>query len=223
MKRFGRYAILGGAGCACAALVLAETATVAQAQFGGITCSVLSAHPCLPTVCSPLRNGPCLPQYPFPLGENLQLTVSSKARQHGKRVDPDHKVDNIRGMFTALRACWQPPQADKARNGMQMSVRFAFNRNGELIGEPRVTYTTPGVDDDTRKTYRAAIMEALDRCTPLPFSTGMGGAIAGRPIAIRFVDNRRHRDHARVEDRAEGKAEEKVQERAPAKVEEPHP
>ena len=80
---------------------------------------------------------------------------------------------------------------------MQMSVRFAFKRTGELIGEPRVTYTTPGIDDDTRRIYRDAIKEALDRCTPLPFSAGMGGAIAGRPIAVRLVDTRRHRSQGK--------------------------
>ena len=58
-----------------------------------------------------------------------------------------------------------------------------------------MTYTTPGIDDDTRKTYHDAITQALDRCTPLPFSAGMGGAIAGRPIAIRFVDNRKPDAH----------------------------
>ena len=31
---------------------------------------------------------------------------------------------------------------------------------------------------------------ALERCTPLHFSEGLGNAVAGRPIAIRFVDNR---------------------------------
>lgn len=192
MKRFGRYAILGGAVCACAGVVLVETGSLAEAQFGGITCSVFSRHPCLPTVCSPLRHGPCQPQYPFPLGENLQLTVNSKPDQQGKRVDPDHKINTIRAMFAALRTCWQPPPPDKAHIGMQMSVRFAFNRSGGIIAEPRVTYATRGIDDDTRKVYRDAIKEALDRCTPLPFSAGMGGAIAGRPIAIRFVDNRKH-------------------------------
>jgi hypothetical protein len=35
-----------------------------------------------------------------------------------------------------------------------------------------------------------AITAALERCTPLPFTDGLGGAVAGRPIAIRFVDNR---------------------------------
>jgi len=186
MRRFGRYAVLGGAACACAA-----AGAIAHAQRGGITCSVLSGHPCLPTVCSVFRGRPCQPQYPFPLGENLQLTVDSKPNEQGERVDPDRKIATIRAMFAALRACWQPPAGDKAHDGMQMSVRFAFNRDGGIIGEPRVTYTTPGIDDDTRKTYRDAIKEALDRCTPLPFSAGMGGAIAGRPIAVRYVDNRK--------------------------------
>ena len=29
-------------------------------------------------------------------------------------------------------------------------------------------------------------MEALQRCTPLPFTEGLGGAVAGRPFAIQF-------------------------------------
>jgi len=33
-------------------------------------------------------------------------------------------------------------------------------------------------------------MRALKRCIPLHFSAGMAGAVAGRPIAIRFVDDR---------------------------------
>jgi hypothetical protein len=41
-----------------------------------------------------------------------------------------------------------------------------------------------------RDSYHHAIIAALERCTPLPFTTELGGAIAGRPIAIRFVDNR---------------------------------
>ena len=177
--------MIGSAVCAGAAI-----GAVAEAQQGGITCSVLDNKPCTPTVCSPLDGEPCQPQYPFPLGQNLQVTVGSTQAKQGERVDPDHPIDTIRDLFAALRACWQPPDRNEAHADIQMSVRFAFKRTGELIGEPRVTYTTPGVDDDTRKTYRRAIDQALERCTPLPFSKGMGGAIAGRPIAIRFIDNR---------------------------------
>jgi hypothetical protein len=41
-----------------------------------------------------------------------------------------------------------------------------------------------------RDVYRDAVDAPLKRCTPLHFSTGMAGAVAGRPIAIRFVDDR---------------------------------
>jgi hypothetical protein len=177
-----RYAMMGGAVCVGAA--------TAAAQQGDVICSVLSGEPCAPTVCSPLSGGPCQPQYPFPLGQTLQLTVNSTQSTQGEPVDRDHPIDTIRELFAALRACWLPPDTDEAHHGMQMSVRFAFKRTGEVIGEPRVTYTTPGTDDDTRQVYRRAITRALDRCTPVPFSKGMGGAIAGRPIAIRYVDNR---------------------------------
>jgi hypothetical protein len=97
---------------------------------GGIACSVLGSQPCTPTVCSPLDGQPCQPQYPFPLGQNLQVTVGSTQPKQGEHVDPDHPIDTIRDLFAALRACWQPPAANEAHAGMQMSVRFAFNRTG---------------------------------------------------------------------------------------------
>ena len=67
---------------------------------------------------------------------------------------------------------------------------IGFKRDGQLIGTPRMTFVTPDASSKDRDTYRRAIDAALDRCTPIPFSNGMGGAIAGRPIAVRFVDNR---------------------------------
>jgi hypothetical protein len=53
-----------------------------------------------------------------------------------------------------------------------------------------MTYSSHGVPAATRDVYRKAIDEALKRCIPLHFSAGMAGAVAGRPIAIRFVDDR---------------------------------
>ena len=73
---------------------------------------------------------------------------------------------------------------------MEYTIRFAFKRDGELIAPPRMTYSSPDAPADVRGIYRDAIDAALKRCAPLHFSKGMGGAIAGRPIAIRFVDDR---------------------------------
>ena len=71
-----------------------------------------------------------------------------------------------------------------------MSVRFAFKRSGEVIARPVMTYATPDTSGETRAAYREAIDAALSRCAPLPLTKGLGNAIAGKPINIRYVDNR---------------------------------
>lgn len=162
-------------------------------------CSVFHRHPCLLTpVCSVFSRHHCFGYPDFWIGQDLRLTIdSASADDRPANASPnddadaaDHKLDTLHAMFAALRACWVPPTMDEARPGTQMSVRFAFRRNGEIIATPRVTYTSPGTSPETREVYLHAITAALERCTPLPLSEGLGGAVAGRPIAIRFVDNR---------------------------------
>ena len=160
--------------------------------FSHEPCSVLSHRPCTPTYCSPLQRGPCIPEIFYPNGENLQVTIQTvpAKEDEDKYVRPDHDLDTIGDLFAALRSCWSPPPADVAREGMQMSVRFSFKKSGEMIGPPRMTFSTAGTPADVRETYLKAINASLDACIPLKFTDGLGGALAGRPIAIRYVDNR---------------------------------
>ena len=160
--------------------------------FSHAPCSVLDGQPCTPSFCSVFNNGPCIPEIDYPYGQNLQLTIESVPSQDqaAKYRKPDHDLDTIGDLFAALRSCWSPPPADIAREGMQMSVRFSFKRTGEIIATPRVTYATAGVPGDTRASYLKAINASLSACMPLKFTGGLGGALAGRPIAIRYVDNR---------------------------------
>ena len=162
------------------------------APFFHAPCSVLSHRPCTPSFCSVFNRGPCIPEIDYPYGENLQLTVETVPSQDDapKYQKPDHDLDNIGDLFAALRSCWTPPQLDTAKEGMQMTVRFSFKRSGDLIGPPRMTFATAGVPADVRDTYLKAINTSLDSCIPFKFTGGLGGAVAGRPIAIRYVDNR---------------------------------
>ena len=163
-------------------------------------CSVLSGHPCHPSFCGVFHHGPCLPYYLPPIGQDLRLTIISTddndptEKPAGDANAPegtsDRQLGTIRDMFAALRGCWVPPPKGEARHGMEYTIRFAFKRDGELIAPPRMTYASHDAAGDLRDIYRNAIDAALKRCTPLHFSEGMGGAIAGRPIAIRFVDDR---------------------------------
>jgi hypothetical protein len=178
--------------CAVLALAALGAPSVARSQTPQSVCSVLSGRPCHPSFCGAFHRGPCLPYYLPPIGQDLQLTIVSTDEndQADKPADGDNELDSIGAMHAALRACWVPPPKDEARKGMQYTVRFAFKRDGEIIAPPRVTYASHDAPAQVRDVYRDAVDAALKRCTPLHFSDGMGGAVAGRPIAIRFVDNR---------------------------------
>jgi hypothetical protein len=95
-------------------------------------------------------------------------------------------VDNLRELFTRLGSCWRPPPPSRADPGIDITVLVSFNRSGHILGRPRITFESEQATDNDRLIYRVAVMEALQRCTPIPFTAGMAGAIAGRPIAIRF-------------------------------------
>ncbi len=160
--------------------------------FSHAPCSVLSHSPCTPTFCSVLNRGPCIPEIDYPYGENLQVTVESvpPPDDAAKYQKPDHDLDTIGDLFATIRSCWTPPPIDAARADMQMTVRFSFNRSGGIIGTPRMTFATAGAPADVRTTYLNAINASLKACAPLKFTGDLGGALAGRPIAIRYVDNR---------------------------------
>ena len=100
------------------------------------------------------------------------------------------KVNTIREMFDRLESCWRAPALAPSEPGMQLTVVFSFKRNGELIGPPRITFVSNYATDEQRLVFSTAVTEALQRCTPMPLTDGLGNAIAGRPLAVRF-DGRR--------------------------------
>ena len=101
------------------------------------------------------------------------------------------RLNTIKDMGTALQACWVPPPIDQSRPGMQITVQMSFKRNGELLGQPRITFESAGASDDERLAYRLAVAEMLKRCSPLPFTDALGNAVAGRPFTMRFIDDRK--------------------------------
>ena len=95
------------------------------------------------------------------------------------------QVNTIREVFAKFGTCWKPPPASQA-NPIDITVIVSFNRAGEILGHPRITYESEQATDNDRLHYRVAVMEALQRCTPMPFTESMAGAVAGRPFAVRF-------------------------------------
>lgn len=94
-------------------------------------------------------------------------------------------VNTIKEVFEKLRHCWKPPVAEDV-NPMDITVIVSFNRSGVILGHPRITYESAQATDYDRLAYRVAVMETLQRCTPMPFTDSMAGAVAGRPFAVLF-------------------------------------
>ena len=91
-----------------------------------------------------------------------------------------------------MQACWKPPPASQANPDVEITVIVTFTRDGNIFGHPKITYESENATENDRLLYRIAVMETLQRCTPMPFTEGMGGAVAGRPFAFRFQDRRPH-------------------------------
>jgi hypothetical protein len=103
----------------------------------------------------------------------------------GGQNGPDAPVNTIKEVFEKLRHCWKPPVA-AGINPMDITVIVSFNRSGAILGHPRITYESAQANDHDRLAYRVAVMETLQRCTPMPFTESMAGAVAGRPFAVQF-------------------------------------
>jgi len=105
-------------------------------------------------------------------------------------------VANARDVRAALRACWIAP-GDGAPQ--QVSVRIAFNRDGQIVGQPLITYQNPQPSEEGRTAGRDALAQALTRCVPLSLSDEFRTVISVHPITVRFGEGwRRHENSRRV-------------------------
>jgi hypothetical protein len=114
------------------------------------------------------------------------LTPRTQVRAEGAQTN------TLQEIFENLKHCWKPPKLSPSHAGMEVTVLVSFTRSGEILGHPRITYESPDATDDDRLQYRIAVMNTLEACTPMPFTDGLGNAVAGRPFTVRF-DDRRHK------------------------------
>jgi hypothetical protein len=82
-----------------------------------------------------------------------------------------------------LTRCWRAPPRSE---GSTITVGITLKRDGAMFGQPTITYSKLTGNTDVQKRFVAAALAALAACTPVAITDGLGGAIAGRRIFIRF-------------------------------------
>jgi hypothetical protein len=95
----------------------------------------------------------------------------------------EHPINSVREIRASLRACWISLEMSAPA---QVTVRLSLRRNGEILGQPLISYENPHISEADRAALHEAVAAALTRCTPLPISDALGGIIAGHPIHVKL-------------------------------------
>jgi hypothetical protein len=99
-------------------------------------------------------------------------------------------ANNLRELYLALDRCLSEIPIRGAA-GSELTVVFSLRRDGSLLGRPRISYSKLTGDATAQQEFARQIAAGFDKCLPLSISDALGGAIAGRPLAMRFVVGRR--------------------------------
>jgi hypothetical protein len=176
-------------------------ASIAASERAHAVCSAFSHHPCTPYVGSVLRrhpftpyscgvfSGPCSPEVVLPFRQVPVLKIQGHTGP-SEPVNREHGLDRLDEIAGLLSQCLELPPDGESQVGMELALKLAFKRDGELLADPRFTYTTHAAPEKVKAAYHAAVLEMIKHCTPLPVTDRFGGAIAGRPFVVAIKDTR---------------------------------
>ncbi|NEU11449.1 hypothetical protein G3T14_04825 [Methylobacterium sp. BTF04] len=130
-----------------------------------------------------------VPSGPLTLRDSLcQSVQGSDGMAHARPVPAGTgAIDTLKDLYPALAACWEVPAGLGRFERTEITARFSLRSDGSVIGTPRVTFASQSPDSRARAVLTQATLEAIRRCTPVRVTPALGGAIAGRPIALRFT------------------------------------
>ena len=126
---------------------------------------------------------------PYPYPQGFSLDVPTPTDDGGSTPPKDTApLNTYRSVADALARCWRPPPTFAGQRWNSITLRVSFKRDGSVNGLPRIPYADPGLTADARSGLNQSLTAALQRCTPLKLTPGLGSAIAGQIFALRFIE-----------------------------------
>jgi hypothetical protein len=136
------------------------------------------------------------PGHPVETVQGLILGVRIAA-DNPNPVRPTAPISDLNGVAQALAGCWSPPDHAEVANPPDVIFQVSYRRNGTLFGRPRTIEFSRAVTAAERGIFYQAVARALDLCSSLPFTDGLGGAVAGRTFRVVLQDRRNQRQALR--------------------------
>jgi len=94
------------------------------------------------------------------------IEENAKDKPPVDRKDQGLVVNSIQQLFETIGACFVWPPKAKAHEGMNTTVQFSLNREGELLSPPRITHVSRDMPEDVNL-YREAVDAAFKCSTPI--------------------------------------------------------
>ena len=115
----------------------------------------------------------------------LGLLVSTAVAQ---TPQPRAAIDRVDTLSPYLGACVEKRLSGEVFTGQrEATFSVSFRRDGSIFGQPTRTHSFPAADTADQAKFLRMTEDAIRSCAPLPFSKGLGEAIAGRPYRFRYI------------------------------------
>jgi hypothetical protein len=95
-------------------------------------------------------------------------------------------ANTLRQLYETLNICLNAA-AIRGAQGSELTIVFSLRRDGTVLGAPRISFWSLKGTADEQRDFAKQVANAFDRCLPVPITSALGGAIAGRPLSMRFV------------------------------------
>lgn len=93
-------------------------------------------------------------------------------------------ANTLQELFSQLDNCLVVPNGAV---GSELTVVFSLRRDGSLLGRPRISFAKLQGSATEQRAFAEGVASAFNKCLPASITDGLGGAIAGRPLTMRFV------------------------------------
>ena len=109
------------------------------------------------------------------------------AQSSAQAAQPVRSPNTIQELFVYLRQCVRLPPGTE---GSELTLRFGLTHYGALKGKPMITHASLVGDAALQRAFVAAVLTALENCTPVPVTERFGRVIAEKVLTWRIRSGR---------------------------------
>ena len=103
--------------------------------------------------------------------------------QTADAAEQEKPAANPRDVRAHFIQCFQTP---RGMEKLQGTFHFSLNRDGGLIGPPRIAWLKLGKRHQSQKQLERRLIEAFDHCIPVPLTKEMSRMTPGNVVYFRF-------------------------------------